>query len=288
MIALTRGGLQLEIAPELGGAVTRFDYEGQEVMRAAPKGVLNPLDCCCFPLVPYANRIEKGLLKFEGKEIRLPLNFGDHPHSLHGHGWQTAWRVETVSKDGASLAFDHAPDAWPWAYTAEQVFTLADNGARLALSLRNRDDKPMPFSLGFHPYFPRGAGSLVKADVAGMWQSDPTMLPTVHATGSPLIDLPHGQVVSKAPFVDNCYTGWRGAARIEQPELGLSISLEATPECRFFHVFIPEGQNYFCAEPTTAMPNAFNRPEKPAVTGAHVLDPGAAFAIEMRLGVRKL
>ena len=65
------------------------------------------------------------------------------------------------------------------------------------------------------------------------------------------------EVVSKAPFVDNTFTGWRGAARIEQPELGLAITLEASPECRFFHVFIPPGQDYFCAEPTSAMPNAW-------------------------------
>jgi aldose 1-epimerase len=288
MILLTRGGLQLEITPELGGAVTRFDCDGRQVLRTAPKGVSNPLDACSFPLVPYANRIELGVLKFEGREYRLPLNFGEHPHSLHGHGWQTPWRVETVAKDAASLAFDHAADAWPWAYTAEQVITLSDSGARLVLSLRSRDDKPMPFSLGFHPYFPRGVGSKLTADVAGMWQSDPTMLPTDHLAGSLPLDLAHGQVVSKAPFVDNTFTGWRGAARIEQPELGLGITLEASPECRFFHVFIPPGQDYFCAEPTSAMPNAFNRPEAAAVTGAHVLAPGAAFAIEMRIGVRKI
>jgi aldose 1-epimerase len=288
MIALTRGGFKLEIAPELGGAVTRFDCEGRQVLRAAPQGVTNPLDCCSFPLVPYANRIEQGILKFEGKEYRLPLNFGDHPHTLHGHGWQTGWRVETVSKDAATLAFDHAPDAWPWAYTGELAYALSDMGAKFTLSLRNRDDKAMPFSLGFHPYFPRGASSKITADVAGMWLADASMLPTVHSVSGLPIDLVHGQVVAKAPFVDNCFTGWRGPARIEQPELGLAITLEATPDCRFFHVFIPEGQDYFCAEPTTAMPNAFNRPEKAAVTGAHVLEPGAAFSIEMRLGVRKL
>jgi aldose 1-epimerase len=288
MIALTRGGFELDIAPELGGAVTRFDCEGRPVLRAAPKGVTNPLDACVFPLVPYANRIEQGVLKFGGKEYRLPLNFGGHPHTLHGHGWQTAWRVETVAKDNASLAFDHAADAWPWAYTAGLSYALDDTGARFALTLRSRDDKPMPFSLGFHPYFPRGAASKITAVVAGMWRADATMLPTVHAVSGLPIDLVHGQVVSKAPFVDNAFTGWRGPARIEQPDLGLAITLEATSDCRFLHVFIPEGQTYFCAEPTTAMPNAFNRPEKAAVTGAHVLEPGAAFSIEMRLGVRKL
>jgi aldose 1-epimerase len=286
MITLSKGTFVFGIAPELGGAVTRFDFDGKPVMRPAPEGVASPLDCCSFPLVPYANRIENGLLKFEGRQYRLPLNFGDHPHALHGHGWQTAWRVETVSKDHATIAFDHAPDAWPWAYSAEQEFALADDGARMKLTIRSRDDKPMPFSLGFHPYFPRTAGSKLTAKVSGMWKADSTMLPT--EPGTPLVDLPGGVVISEAPFVDNCFSGWRPPAVIEQPELGLVITLQASAQCPFFHVFIPTGTDYFCAEPTTAMPNAFNRPEPASVTGARVLAPGASLSIEMGIAVRKL
>lgn len=286
MITLARGAFALEIAPEIGGAITRFDFDGKPVMRPAPRGAVNPLDCCSFPLVPYANRIEKGILKFEGREYPLPLNFGDHPHALHGHGWQTAWRVEAVSKDRATIAFDHAPDAWPWAYSAEQEFALGDDGARIRLAIRSRADRPMPFSLGFHPYFPRTAGSRIIANVSGMWKADSTMLPT--EMGAPVIDLPAGAVVSKAPFVDNCFTGWHPPARIEQPELGLAITLQAPAQCPFLHVFIPTGTDYFCAEPTTAMPNAFNRPESPGVTGMRVLAPGASLSIEMGITVRKL
>jgi len=286
MITLTRGGFTLAIAPEIGGAVTRFELDGKPVMRPVPQGATNPLDCCVFPLVPYANRIEHGVLKFEGREYRLPLNFGDHPHALHGHGWQASWRVEAVSKDRAVVAFDHAPDAWAWAYTAEEEFALTDEGLRLRLTARSRDEKPMPISLGLHPYFPRLPGSRLTARTNGMWLSDPTELPT--ELGAPRIDLANGVVISKAPFVDNCFPGWHPPARIEQPELGLELALSASAECPFFHVFIPTGADYFCAEPTTAMPNAFNRPEPAAVTGARVLAPGASLSIELVLTARKL
>jgi len=286
MITLTRGKLALEVTPEIGGSITRFDLDGKPVLRPAPKSVTNPLDCCSFPLVPYANRIENGVLNFAGREYPLPLNFGQHPHSLHGHGWQTAWRVETVSRDRATIAFDHAPDAWPWAYTAEQEFALADDGLHVRLTLRSRDEKAMPFSLGFHPYFPRMPGSRLTARIVEMWLSDSTELPTV--LGKPRIDLPNGVVVSKAPFVDNCFTGWRPPARVEQPDLGLDITLAASAQCPFFHVFIPSGADYFCAEPTTAMPNAFNRPEPAGVTGLRVLAPGTTLSIEMAITVRSL
>jgi aldose 1-epimerase len=146
----------------------------------------------------------------------------------------------------------------------------------------------MPTSLGFHPYFPRTASTRLTASVAGMWKADSTTIPTEHVTGSPLLDLARGALVDKAPFVDNCYTGWHPPARIDQPDSGLTISLDASPECTFFHVYAPVGQNFFCAEPGSAMPNAFNRPEPANVTGVRTLGPGESFSIEMRIAVRRL
>jgi aldose 1-epimerase len=286
MITLVRGATELDIAPELGGAVTRFEFEHRPVLRSIPQGTTNVLETCCFPLVPFANRIENGVFTFAGRQHRLPLNFGTHPHALHGHGWQAPWRVETLSRDHLSLAFDHAPDAWAWAYSAELDYAMTADGVRIRLSLRSRDDKPMPYCLGLHPYFPRLPGSCVAADVSGMWESDSTQIPTRHVAADTLIDLAKGQAVVKAPFVDHTFTGWKGPARITQPELGMEIAMEASAD--FFHVFIPQGEKYFCAEPTTAMPNAFNRPESASVTGVRVLQPGATEALEMNLAIRKL
>jgi len=287
MIALVHGGMELDLAPEIGGAVTRLTFEGKDILRPAPKGAFTQLEACTFALVPYANRIENCVLHFQGREVRLRRNFGDHPHALHGHGWQTAWRVVSLSRDQATLAYDHEADDWPWTYSAEQVLTLADGGFTHRLTVRSRDAKPMPTSLGFHPYFPRSASTKLTASVKGMWMCNETMIPTEHVAGSPLLDFAHGALVDKAPFVDNCHTGWRPPARIDQPDSGLAISLEASPECTFFHVYVPVGENFFCAEPGSAMPNAFNRPESSSVTGAHMLASGASFSIEMRLGVSR-
>ncbi len=288
MIALKQGGLELDLAPEVGGAVTRFVFEGKNVLRPAPKGAFTQRDACTFALVPYANRIEEGVFHFQGRDVRLTRNFGDHPHSLHGHGWQTAWCVVSLSRDQAVLAYDHEADDWPWTYGAEQVLTLTNGGLTHRLTVRSRDGKPMPTTLGFHPYFPRTASTRLTASVAGMWNSNGTQIPTEHVAGSPLLDLAHGALVDKAPFVDHCHTGWRSPARIDQPDIGLTISLEGSPECTFLHIFVPVGQNFFCAEPVSAMPNAFNRPEPASVTGTRTLGPGESFSIEMRLAIRGL
>jgi aldose 1-epimerase len=288
MITLGRGKFELDIAPDIGGAITRFTLGDTPVLRRVAPGTTSVLDMCSFPLVPYANRIAEGRFVFEGREHCLPLNFGDHPHSLHGHGWQLPWRVEIFSRDRVSLVYDHAPDAWGWAYSAEQVFALNEDGLAVTLSLRSRDDKPMPYSLGFHPYFPRLPCSKLKAAVKGMWQADDTMLPVALVPATAVIDMSGGQVISAAPFVDNTFTGWQGPAVVTQPELGLEITLMASANSSFLHVFVPEGADFFCAEPTTAMPNAFNRTESGDVSGARILAPGETASIEMRLKIRAI
>ena len=288
MITLGRGQFELDIAPEVGGAISRFEIAGKPVMRPVAPHENRVLEMCSFPLVPYANRIAGGRFEFGGKAYRLPLNFGDHPHALHGHGWQHAWQVEMVSRDRVTLSFEHAGNEWEWAYRAEQMFSLTDEGLVATLSLTNRGATAMPYSLGFHPYFPRRPGSTLKAAVKGMWLADETMLPTDLTVANKVIDLVAGQAVSAAPFVDNTFTDWRGPAVITQPDLGLEIALTASSNAGFLHVFIPEGTDYFCAEPTTAMPNAFNRPEAAEVSGAKVVAPGETATIEMRIAVRAL
>ena len=76
MITLGRGKFELDIAPEIGGAITRFEHGDKPVLRHVPQGETNVLEMCAFPLVPYANRIANGTFTFGGKEYRLPLNFG--------------------------------------------------------------------------------------------------------------------------------------------------------------------------------------------------------------------
>ncbi|MBU6299082.1 MAG: aldose 1-epimerase [Alphaproteobacteria bacterium] len=289
MITLARGDCEADLVPEIGGAVSRFTFAGQNVLRRAAKDAADVREMGSFPLVPYANRIERGLLHFQGRAYRIPRNFCDHPHPLHGQGWRTAWRVASLSRYQATLAFDHSQgDDWPWAYSAEQVFVLTETGLRVRLSVRNRDTQAMPATLGFHPYYPRWPRTRLTASVSGMWLADDTMIPTELVEAARFVDLGHGTHVSEAPFVDNSFTGWRGVARIDQPESGISVSLGGSVDCTVLHCFMPVGQSFFCAEPVSAMPNAFNRPEPAAETGARVLAPGDTFAIEMILGVRRL
>jgi len=131
LITLRAGTAGLVLAPSAGGSVARYRVErgGATVDLLRPwsvPGAGDPFEAAAFPLVPYSNRIREGRFPFHGRPVRLPPNRPPNRHSIHGHGWQAAWRPILVRAGEAVLEYRHAPDAWPWAYRATQRFEPAD------------------------------------------------------------------------------------------------------------------------------------------------------------------
>ena len=67
---------------------------------------------------------------------------------------------------------------WPYPYRARQVFDLADNALAMTLAIENTGDAPFPVGLGWHPFFPRTAATMLSFTAAGVWQNDATVMPT--------------------------------------------------------------------------------------------------------------
>ncbi len=281
MLSLTSGGAVLELLPELGGAVGRFAVQGRDVLRAAPAGAADVRQTACFPLVPFFGRARDGRFAFRGETIQLPAVPGFAPHALHGQGWRAPWRIESDRAESATLVFDHAAGDWPWAYEARQVFTLSADSFRVELALTSRAARPMPFSLGLHPYFERAADAILRAEVGGVWLADENVMPTERAAPDALLDLANGAPLGNAPFVDNTHFGWKHRAAIARR----GRIIELTSDADFLHVFLPKGEGFFCVEPVTAMPGAFDRAAQ-SDSGFRVLESGATATIAMTVAVR--
>ena len=160
IVTLRSGALRLDLAPAIGGAISRFASEGPDgaiewmrPMSGAAIAAGDVLGSSCFPLVPYSNRIRDNAFAFDGRHVRM-----EHPyaHALHGHGWLAPWQVEGAAADRASLVFarNATPD-WPFAYRARQDFILAGGRLDMRIEIVNAGDRRMPAGFGLHPYFPR-------------------------------------------------------------------------------------------------------------------------------------
>lgn len=272
-ITLRAGDAAVELAPEAGGAVTRYwlerGAETREWLRPTPPGARrggHAYRTAAFPLVPYSNRIRAGRFGFRGRAVVEPLNRPPERHAIHGHGWQARWQPTDVRGAEARLEYAHPAGAWPWAYHATQRFLLAPSSLTVELSLSNRSEAPMPAGLGWHPYFPRTRRATITADVHAMWRTDEEQLPTE------LVPPP------AAPFGrgrDNCFVGWSRRAVIDWPELGARLVLRAEAPLDYLVVFTPARRPFFCVEPVSHVTDAFNLAEAgQAGTGMLVLEPG--------------
>ena len=272
---IAAGDWQLELDPRRGGMVRALTRRGRNILRPMPAGSAEPFESACFPLAPYVNRISHGRFDWDGTAYTLAPNHDGQRHPLHGTAWLGAWKIEAHGAHHATLVHHHEAGAdWGWSFTLRQTLHVSPSGLDARLELRNTDERTMPASLGFHPWFCRREVTGIAFDARAVWLADPDRLPTAPAPADTLGDWSRGASLERTDLVDHCYAGWNGTLRLSRKDGDVLLEGDATP---FLHLYVPPGQDFFCAEPQSAMPNAVNmEPPMP-------LAPGATSGIAMRI-----
>lgn len=298
---ISNGRFTLGFCPEVGGVITHFGLlkeTGQRIdlFRAHPEGIpIDPLLSASFPLTPYSNRIGNCLLEFEGKKYYVGPPSGGEPHSNHGTGWHSAWELESITENEATLRVQVLKsEEQPYSYIAYQTFSLTDKGLIITMKIENIGEETMPFGMGHHPYFPRTDKTTLTANLPRVWLSE-NMLP------DRLVDVPkrwqfadgisfdpknfeaiHGG--NGTALIDHCFEWEDGIAEIYWPESETRLRISADPSLfRHFIVYAPSDGNFFCAEAVTNATDGFNllaRGNKN--TGAVLLNPKQSFSGKMR------
>jgi aldose 1-epimerase len=293
-IELKAGDLTLVLAPTNGGAIAGFRRKDVSLMRpTSPEALSEGLVrlTSSYPLIPYSNRIAEGHFTHEGVEHELALNFGEHPHAIHGNAWQKPWQVLDSNSKHCRLVLEHNPEGegakeWPFAYRAEQTFDLDDEGFTLTLMLENRGGHSMPAGFGLHPFFPKNHDVRLQFTATEVYQTGPGSLP------ADAIALPENWNYRSLrdlgdPQLDNCFKGWDGKARIDFNEAGIGLRIEADPVFSHLVVYVPAGRDFFAVEPVSHMNNAVNRPDI-ADNGLRNLAPGERLTGSVRFAVEIL
>ncbi len=154
------------------------------------------------------------------------------------------------------------------------------------MTLANRADTNMPAGLGVHPFFPNRQGATMTGELPMIWESSALGLPTNRVKVLPVHNFASGRPV--APLtLDNCFSGGRGPIDIGWEDTPLGIRIHGR-EAGHTVVYTPQSYDFFCVEPVTIVPDAFNRHEGPDVTGLHVLAPDEAMSLNVRYEVTGL
>ena len=281
MLTLSAGESSLVLAPDIGGAIVGWMHGSVPLLRRPhPEAILlrNARGLGCFPLVPFSNRIAWGQFHWNGGDHALERNLGDHPHSIHGVGWQAAWDVASVAATSAVLSLRH--DAvgaqarhWPFAFAAEQRFTLTPDALHVVLTMTNLHADPAPAGLGLHPYFPRAGAPALQFNAVDVWLNGDDALPAGRIAVPPDWQHRSGKPIGVASL-DNCFAGWNGRAQIAWADGRGTLAIEAGGLFSHLIVYTPLGQNFFCVEPVSHMTDAINRMNAVPDHGLHTLAPG--------------
>lgn len=286
MIVLCAEGLEAHVLPSAGGSVARFDRviggERRELFRGTYNETATALQCGCFPLVPYCNRIRNGRFAFRSRTVELAPNMPPDPSPLHGQGWLGEWELVADSPAAVELRFAHEPGEWPWAWEGRQVIALDPGGLSIELACRNLSDEPMPCGLGLHPFYPCDGATRLKTTVTGAWTVDAAVLPVEHVAAAARFDLTDRAICGQD--LDNGFDGWSGEALIRWDD-GTGLRL-TSPDAGFFQVYSPSEGGLFVAEPVQHANCALNEPEAEwARLGLAVLAPGEDRVLRARFGV---
>jgi aldose 1-epimerase len=292
-LELRAGAARMVLAPTIGGAIAAYEWNGEPILRPTPEEALAAGDVrrlSSYPVLPFSNRISGASLRWNGAVYPLRRFLADEPHAIHGNGWRRAWEIVEHAADRATLALTHSTAGtsareWPFPFRARQIFELDADTLAMTLAIANIGDTPFPFGLGWHPFFPRNAKTVLGFAAAGVWQTDPTRLPTRPDPVPPEWNFDTPRPIA-ATTLDHCFAGWRPPATIAWPGRGLSATIGADAACNHLVVFIPPERDYLAVEPVTHMTEAFNRADAGQTdTGTRILAPGETFSCTMRLSV---
>jgi aldose 1-epimerase len=288
-ITLSNPMLRLDLAPALGGGITRFDWradaEPLPIFRRCetPGADTDPNQLACYPLLPYANRIGGGSFSFSGRAVNVPRNRVSEPLPIHGDGWLHAWHIQHASKERACITLDRSNGA-PYAYRAVQIFRLDGATLHIEVQVENAGHEALPFGLGMHPFLTRDVDTELSAPAGGLWLSGDDWLPVRHVSAPPAWQFGVAYPLP-ATLVNHAFTGWGGRTSVSWPKRRLSLSIEADTDC--YVLYVPPGKDYFCFEPVDHPINAVNLPGGGAAHGMTVLAPGERLARQFSFTVER-
>jgi aldose 1-epimerase len=299
-------GVTAEVCPALGFNCYRWHASGRELLFCDPHFFEDgrPTRSGIPVLFPFPNRIRDGRFTWAGKTYQLPLNDPAQKNAIHGFACRSPWRVVGQGADADSAwltgefqASVDAPESrslWPADHHLRVTCRLFNDRLQLEARVENPDQVPLPFGLGYHPYFrvpePAGGGSPdaeVVAPAQSFWQLEES-LPTgaVLAVGDhlnsprPHHELDLDEVLTRLDLTpDPVSEGlcWRGRVG--------GLNLYAAPAFRELVVFTPPHRRALCLEPYTCTTDAINLQPRGFDAGLIVLPPGESWEATIALVV---
>lgn len=254
---------RLEVVPERGGIITRWQVQGQELLYLDTERFANPelsVRGGIPILFPICGNLPDNAYTHSGQTYTL---------KQHGFARDLPWNVtdqQTQEAAAMTLALessDRTRAVYPFDFELNFTYRLRDNTLELHQTYTNRSSEPIPFSTGLHPYFAVSDKTKLHFDIPATQYQDHISQTVQAFVGA--FDFEQDEIDVALRDVSRQYATVTDLSR----NLRLTIDYDLVYSTLVFWTI--KGKDYYCLEPWTAPRNALN-------TGENLiqLQPGAS------------
>jgi galactose mutarotase-like enzyme len=264
---------RLEVVPERGGLITRWQVAGQDILYFDAERFADPSKSVRggIPILfPICGNLPENQYTWAGQTYTL---------KQHGFARDLPWTVADRAIEPSAVALtltltstEQTRRQYPFDFQLQFTYRLRGRELALEQTFQNTGDRPMPFSTGLHPYF------LVQDKAALQF------------------DLPATTYIDHLTQQEGSYAGsfdWQQAeidlalrplqaqqAAVQEGGQGTRLQLAWSDAYQALVFWAVQGKNYYCLEPWTALRNAMNTGDR-LIT----LEPGESRTLTVTLSV---
>ncbi|BAY50832.1 hypothetical protein NIES2134_115890 [Thermostichus vulcanus NIES-2134] len=238
---------RVEVIPERGGLITRWQWQGHELLYLDRERFANPQFSVRggIPLLfPICGNLPEDAFHDNGQTYHL---------KQHGFARDLPWQVLDQRQHVLKLGLQDTPatrQVYPFAFHLTLTYTLAADALAIALEVANPADTPLPFSFGLHPYFAVADKHQLQFDLP------------IHA----MVDQKTQQALTFSGTFDwsaaeldwACRPLTGQVARVFDLQQQYCLTLRYDTVFTTLVFWTVQGKPYYCLEPWTAPRNALN------------------------------
>ncbi len=284
-IEIRRGTTVARVMPEMGFNCYSLLIDGFDYLHRDPGfPASSPTHSGTPILFPWPNRIAGARFAWQGAFIELPVTELATGASLHGFASHSAWQVLETGTDHVTgeflLSRDAAEHTWPGDAGLRVTYRVEPTALIVSAQVFAAGTQPVPYGLGFHPYF-RVPGPfdqwLLQCDARASWPLV-NMVPTGEVVTVPQrLDFRRARRIG-TEHLDDVLTGLPESVGLTRRAalLSMASSLTVSSDPTFGHyvVFTPAARDAVAIEPYTCATDAVHLEQRGIEAGWQVLQPG--------------
>ena len=161
----TNTGEYVSIIPQFGANINELVLNKNDKLHSlidgnmdnasfAGKGIFKSAN-----LIPFANRIKKGLYTFDGCQYQLPINYKEEGNAAHGLIYDKEFLIKerNITEMEAQITLEYEIDdrmeGYPFSLSVQYEYTLNKaTGLRCKIMVSNLGEGNAPFGCGWHPF----------------------------------------------------------------------------------------------------------------------------------------